>query len=147
MRAKMKNVDWKFGINQLEKYFTNVNEFTKKEKNGLEMRKSLYKKLNILMDDLKEDKENKKTKSKEKANKEEKEKEKAYYYIDLKKEDENLLKNNDHWNNDKALNLLREQFYCLKKVKERKIREQKIRDTIQRIIIKSRQRAFNINNS
>ena len=147
MRAKMKNVDWKFGINQLEKYFTNVNEFTKKEKNGLEMRKSLYKKLNILMDDLKEDKENKKTKSKEKANKKEKEKEKAYYYIDLKKEDENLLKNNDHWNNDKTLNLLREQYHCLKKVKERKIREQKNRDTIQRIIIKSRQRAFNINNS
>ena len=138
MRAKMKYVDWKFGINELEKYFIDVDEFGIKEKNELKLRKSFYKKLNLLIDELKEEKEIKLTK--------EKEKEKSYG-IDLKKEDEKLLKNNEYWNNDKALNLLKEQYYYLKKVKERKIKEQKNRDIIQGILIKSRQRAFNINNS
>ena len=139
IKAKMKYVDWKLGNNESEKYFTN-NEFNLKEKNGADMRKSFYKKLNFLTDASKEEKENKKTK--EKDNKKTK-----TFYIDLKKEDEKLFKNNDQWNNDKALNLLKEQYHCLKKVKERKIKEQKNRDIIQRIIIKSRQRAFNINNS
>jgi hypothetical protein len=139
IKAKMKYVDWKLGNNESEKYFTN-NEFNLKEKNGEEMRKSFYKKLNLLMDVSKEEKENKKTKEKEN-------KKTKTFYIDLKKEDEKLFKNNDQWNNDKALNLLKEQYHCLKKVKERKIKEQKNRDIIQRIIIKSRQRAFNINNS
>ena len=139
IKAKMKYVDWKLGNNESEKYFTN-NEFNLKEKNGAEMRKSFYKKLNLLIDVSKEEKENKKTKEKEN-------KKTKTFYIDLKKEDEKLFKNNDKWNNDKALNLLKEQYHCLKKVKERKIKEQKNRDIIQRIIIKSRQRAFNINNS
>ena len=139
IKAKMKYVDWKLGNNESEKYFTN-NEFNLKEKNGAEMRKSFYKKLNLLIDVSKEEKENKKTKEKEN-------KKTKTFYIDLKKEDEKLFKNNDQWNNDKALNLLKEQYHCLKKVKERKIKEQKNRDIIQRIIIKSRQRAFNINNS
>ena len=139
IKAKMKYVDWKLGNNESEKYFTN-NEFNLKEKNGAEMRQSFYKKLNLSIDVSKEEKENKKTKEKEN-------KKTKTFYIDLKKEDEKLFKNNDKWNNDKALNLLKEQYHCLKKVKERKIKEQKNRDIIQRIIIKSRQRAFNINNS
>ena len=139
IKAKMKYVDWKLGNNESEKYFTN-NGFNLKEKNGADMRKSFYKKLNLLIDESKEEKENKKTKEKEN-------KKTKTFYIDLKKEDEKLFKNNDKWNNDKALNLLKEQYHCLTKVKERKIKEQKNRDIIQRIIIKSRQRAFNINNS
>ena len=58
-----------------------------------------------------------------------------------------MIKNNEYWNDDKAINFMREQYQFLKKVKERKIREQKNRDIIQNILIKSRQRAYNINNS
>ena len=136
IRAKMKYVDWKFRINELEKYFINVDEFGIKEKNELELRKSFYKKLNILIDELKEEKEKKKIKEKEKS-----------YGIDLKKEDEKIMKNNEYWNIDKMINFLSEQYQFLKKVKDRKIKEQKNRELIQSILIKSRQSVFNINNS
>ena len=136
MRSKIKYVDWKFGINELEKYFTDVDEFGVKEKNELELRKSFYKKLNILIDNLKEEKEIKRIKEREKA-----------YGIKAEKEEKKVIKNNEYWNDDKAINFMREQYQFLKKVKERKIREQKNRDIIQNILIKSRQRAYNINNS
>ena len=136
IRAKMKYVDWKFRINELEKYFINVDEFDIEEKNELELRKSFYKKLNILIDELKEEKEKKKIKEREKS-----------YGIDLKKEDEKIMKNNEYWNIDKMINFLREQYQFLKKVKDRKIKEQKNRELIQSILIKSRQSVFNINNS
>ena len=136
IRAKMKYVDWKFRINELEKYFINVDEFGIKEKNELKLRKSFYKKLNILIDELKEEKEKKKIKEREKS-----------YGIDLKKEDEKIMKNNEYWNIDKTINFLSEQYQFLKKVKDRKIKEQKNRELIQSILIKSRQSVFNINNS
>lgn len=136
IRAKMKYVDWKFRINELEKYFINVDEFDIEEKNELELRKSFYKNLNILIDELKEEKEKKKIKEREKS-----------YGIDLKKEDEKIMKNNEYWNIDKMINFLREQYQFLKKVKDRKIKEQKNRELIQSILIKSRQSVFNINNS
>ena len=62
MNSKMKYAKWKFGINELEKYFMDVEEFGIKERNELEIRKSFYKKLNLLIDDIKDEQEMKRIK-------------------------------------------------------------------------------------
>ena len=135
MRSKMKYVKWKFGIDDLEKYFMNVDEFGIKEKNELELRKSFYKKLNILIDELKEEKEMRKIKEREKA-----------YGINANNEEKDVIKNIKFWNGEKAMNIMKEQSKILKMTKQRKIKEQKNREIIESILIKTKQRAFNINN-
>ena len=136
MRSKMKYVNWKFGINDLEKYFLNVDEFGIKEKNELELRKSFYKKLNVLIDDLKEEKEMRRIKEREKV-----------YGINVEKEEKKVIKNNEYWNNDKAMDIMKEQNLFLKMTKERKIKERRNREIIDDILIKSKNIAYNIHNS
>jgi len=134
MRSKMKYAKWKFGIDELEKYFMNVDEFGIKEKNEIELRKSFYKKLNILIDELKEEKEMKKIKEREK-----------FYGINIKEEKE-VVKKNEYWKGENAMKIMKEQSQFLKMTKERKIKEQKNREIIERILMKTKQTAFNINN-
>lgn len=136
MRSKMKYVNWKFGINDLEKYFLNVDEFGIKEKNELELRKSFYKKLNVLIDDLKEEKEMRRIKEREKV-----------YGINVEKEEKKVIKNNEYWNNDKAMDIMKEQNLFLKMTKERKIKERRNREIIDDILIRSKNIAYNIHNS
>jgi hypothetical protein len=132
----MKYVNWKFGINDLEKYFLNVDEFGIKEKNELELRKSFYKKLNVLIDDLKEEKEMRRIKEREKV-----------YGINVEKEEKKVIKNNEYWNNDKAMDIMKEQNLFLKMTKERKIKERRNREIIDDILIRSKNIAYNIHNS
>ena len=134
MRSKMKYAKWKFGIDELEKYFMNVDEFGIKEKNEIELRKSFYKKLNILIDELKEEKEMKKIKEREK-----------FYGINIK-EEKDVVKKNEYWKGENAMKIMKEQSQFLKMTKERKIKEQKNREIIERILMKTKQTAFNINN-
>ena len=136
MNSKMKYAKWKFGINELEKYFMDVEEFGIKERNELEMRKSFYKKLNLLIDDLKEEQEMKRIREREKD-----------YGINTKKEEKKLIKDNEYWIDEKALYKMKEQNYFLKMAKKRKIREQRNREIIDNILLKCRQSAANINNS
>ena len=136
MRSKMKYVKWKFGINELEKYFMNIDEYGIKEKNELELRKNFYKKLDLLIDDLKEEREIRRIKEREKV-----------YGIDIKKEEKKVTKDNEYWIDDKALNKMQEQNNFLKMAKERKLKEQKNREIIDNILLKSKQRAYNIQNS
>lgn len=136
MNSKMKYAKWKFGINELEKYFMDVEEFGIKERNELEIRKTFYKKLNLLIDDIKDEQEMKRIKEREKD-----------YGINIKKEDKKLIRDNEYWIDEKALNKMSEQNHFLKMAKQRKIREQKNRDIIDYILLKCRQSANNINNS
>ena len=136
MNSKMKYAKWKFGINELEKYFMDVEEFGIKERNELEIRKSFYKKLNLLIDDLKEEQEMKRIREREKD-----------YGINTKKEEKKLIKDNEYWIDEKALYKMKEQNYFLKMAKKRKIREQRNREIIDNILLKCRQSANNINNS
>jgi len=135
MNSKMKYAKWKFGINELEKYFMDVEEFGIKERNELEIRKSFYKKLNLLIDDLKEEQEMKRIREREKD-----------YGINTKKEEKKLIKDNEYWIDEKALYKMKEQNYFLKMAKKRKIREQRNREIIDNILLKCRQSAANINN-
>ena len=136
MNSKMKYAKWKFGINELEKYFMDVEEFGIKERNELEIRKTFYKKLNLLIDDIKDEQEMKRIKEREKD-----------YGINIKKEDKKLIRDNEYWIDEKALNKMSEQNHFLKMAKQRKIREQRNRDIIDYILLKCRQSANNINNS
>ena len=136
MNSKMKYAKWKFGINELEKYFMDVEEFGIKERNELEIRKTFYKKLNFLIDDIKDEQEMKRIKEREKD-----------YGINIKKEDKKLIRDNEYWIDEKALNKMNEQNHFLKMAKQRKIREQRNRDIIDYILLKCRQSANNINNS
>ena len=135
MNSKMKYAKWKFGINELEKYFMDVEEFGIKERNELEIRKTFYKKLNLLIDDIKDEQEMKRIKEREKD-----------YGINIKKEDKKLIRDNEYWIDEKALNKMSEQNHFLKMAKQRKIREQRNRDIIDYILLKCRQSANNINN-
>ena len=135
MNSKMKYAKWKFGINELEKYFMDVEEFGIKERNELEIRKTFYKKLNLLIDDIKDEQEMKRIKEREKD-----------YGINIKKEDKKLIRDNEYWIDEKALNKMDEQNHFLKMAKQRKIREQRNRDIIDYILLKCRQSANNINN-
>lgn len=136
MNSKMKYAKWKFGINELEKYFMDVEEFGIKERNELEIRKTFYKKLNLLIDNIKDEQEMKRIKEREKD-----------YGINIKKEDKKLIRDNEYWIDEKALNKMSEQNHFLKMAKQRKIREQRNRDIIDYILLKCRQSANNINNS
>ena len=136
MNSKMKYAKWKFGINELEKYFMDVEEFGIKERNELEIRKTFYKKLNLLIDEIKDEQEMKRIKEREKD-----------YGINIKKEDKKLIRDNEYWIDEKALNKMSEQNHFLKMAKQRKIREQRNRDIIDYILLKCRQSANNINNS
>ena len=113
-----------------------VEEFGIKERNELEIRKSFYKKLNLLIDDLKEEQEMKKIREREKD-----------YGINIKREEKKLIKDNEYWIDEKALYKMKEQNYFLKMAKKRKIREQRNREIIDNILLKCRQSASNINNS
>ena len=136
MSSKMKYAKWKFGIYDLEKYFMDVDELCIKQKNEIELRKSLNKKLDLLIDDIKEEQEIKRIKERDKI-----------YGINTKKEEKKAKKHNEYWIYEKAGEIMREQSNFLKIIKQRKIKEQKNRDIIESLLIKSKQRAFNINNS
>ena len=136
MRSKLKYARWKFDISDLEKYFINAEEFGIKEKNELEIRKTFYKKLVLLIDDLKEEKEIKEIQQR-----------KRIYGINLKKEENKAIKDNEYWIDEKAVNKLKEQSHFLKMAKERKLRQQRNQEIIDNILIKCSQRAFNIKHS
>jgi hypothetical protein len=75
-----------------------------------------------------------------------KEREKVYG-INVEKEEKKVIKNNEYWNNDKAMDIMKEQNLFLKMTKERKIKERRNREIIDDILIKSKNIAYNIHNS
>ena len=75
--------------------------------------------MNILIDELKEEKEMRKIKEREK-----------FYGINIKNEEKDVVKKNEYWNGDKAMNIMKEQSQFLKMTKQRKIKEQKNREII-----------------
>ena len=57
MNSKMKETEWKIGINSLEKYFVDVDDYKLKEKIESELKKFSDKNIAFLIDDLKEEKQ------------------------------------------------------------------------------------------
>ena len=134
MNSKMKEAEWKIGINESEKYFVNVDEFRIKEKIESELNKSSDKNLALLINDLKEDKQINEIQEIKKK-----------YGINIKKEEE--IGDNNYYKKEKFSDKIKEQDIMLKRTKERKLKEKRNREIIEFILLKSRQRAFNIINS
>ena len=114
MSTKFKYADWKYGINDINKYFININEFGQKEEKELEMRKSFYEKVDSVINELKEDREKRELLEIEHK-----------YGIKLNKEEKKIIKDNEYWMGDHAKNKREEICKVLKLTKERKIKEKK----------------------
>ena len=113
-----------------------MNEFGENEEKELEMRKSFYEKVNLVINELKEDKE-----KRELLNIERK------YGIKIDNEEKKTLKDNEYWNEDKANNKMDEMCKVLKLTKQRKLKEKEQRNVIEEILFQCKKGVNNINNS
>lgn len=136
MRSKFKYADWKYGIPDTEKYFIDMREYGEQEEKELEMRKSFYEKVDLVIKELKEDKE--KRDILEIQNK---------YGIKINNEEPKIIKDNEYWIDEKATNKMEELGKLLKVTKERKKKENRKRNLIEEILFQCKKGANNINNS
>ena len=136
MRSKFKYADWKYGIADTEKYFIDMREFGQQEEKELEMRKSFYEKVDLVIKELKEDKE--KRDILEIQNK---------YGIKINNEEPKIIKDNEYWIDDQAINKMEELGKLLKVTKERKKKENRKKNLIEEILFQCKKGANNINNS
>ena len=132
MNSKMKETEWKIGINNLEKYFVDVDEYRIKEKIESELKKGSDKNIALLIDDLKEENQINEIKQIKKK-----------YGIN----DKNIEDSEYYYIGEKYSEKLKEESLILKRMKERKIKEQKSREIIEYILLKNKQKVFNIINS
>ena len=135
LSTKFKYANWKYGIADINKYFIDMKEFGEREEKELEMRKSFYEKVDSVINELKEDKEKKELK--EIKNK---------YGINISKEEKKIIKDNEYWNGDQAINKKEEMSKILKIMKDRKIKEKKNKDLIEEIMFQCKKGINNINN-
>ena len=136
MRAKFKYADWKYGISDAQKYFIDMKEYGQQEEIELEMRKSFYEKLKILIGELKEEKEKKNILEIEKK-----------YGIKINNEEPKIMKDNEYWIDEHATNKMEEMCKIMKVIKERKKKENENRNIIEEIMFKCKKGVNNIKNS
>ena len=82
MNSKMKETEWKIGINSLEKYFVDVDDYKLKEKIESELKKFSDKNIAFLIDDLKEEKQINEIKKKKYGINNKIIEDSEYYYLD-----------------------------------------------------------------
>ena len=136
MSSKFKYAQWRFGIADINKYFIDMKEYGQKEEKELEMRKSFYEKVNLVINELKEEKEKRELQNIENK-----------YGIKIENEEKNVIKDNEYWNGDKASNKKEEMCKVLKLIKRRKIKEKKQRNLIEDIMFQCKKGINNIKNS
>ena len=136
MRARFKYANWKYGIADINKYFIDMKEFGEQEEKELEMRKSFYEKVELVIKELKDDRE-----KREILNIENK------YGININNEKKNIIKNNEYWNNDKAKDKMEEMCKALKLTKQRIMKEKQRRNLIEEIMFQCKKGINNIKNS
>ena len=136
MSAKFKYADWKYGVADINKYFIDMKEFGQHEEKELEMRKSFYENVERVINELKEDKE-----KKDILNIEHK------YGINIEHEEKKIIKQNEYWNEDQAINKREELCKVLKFTKERKMKEKEKRDLIEEIMFQCKKGFNNVINS
>ena len=148
MRSKIKYTQWRYGVPDAEKYFVDLNKFKKKEETELENRKSFYEKAEIIIKEVNEDLDKKKSVdiSQKYGNKIDNKKKKDK---DKEKENGNSEERgvNDLWNEEKSNNKLEEMNEALKLAEKRRIKEKEIRDKVKKIMFQCKKRVYNINNS
>ena len=136
MSSKFKYAKWRFGVADIDKYFVDMKEFGENEEKELEMRKSFYEKVNLVINELKEDKERRELLNIERK-----------YGIKIDNEEKKTLKDNEYWNEDKANNKMGEICKVLKLTKQRKLKEKEQRNLIEEILFQCKKGVNNINNS
>ena len=142
MKSKLKLARWKFGIAEIEKYFVDLNTYGKPEEEELLKRKTFYDIVEELIDEIKQVEEEKDIKKiKDKYNKEEK---KDFEFDKNGKKDE---QKNELNMVDNAMNKHSEISQVLKKIKLRRINEERTRHLIDDLLIQSDLRRKAINRS
>ena len=132
MKSKMKLANWKFGIDEIEKYFVDLNAYGKPEEEELIKRKTFYDIVEDLIDDIKRTKDEKTIDNIKKNYNKEHENSKEF-----DKKDKNSKKNDDINMVDNVINKHSEVSRSLEKIRFRKIKEDKIRQKINNILIQS----------
>ena len=136
MSSKFKYANWKYGIADINKYFIDMKGFGEQEEKELEMRKSFYEKVELVIKELKEEKEKRDLLNIE-----------SKYGIKIDDEEKKIIKDNEYWIDDQACDKLEEMSKVLKMTKERKIKEKEKRNLIEKIMFQCKKGVNNINNS
>ena len=136
IKSKFKYIDWKYGIADAQKYFIDMKAYGQQEEVELDMRKSFYEKLQSLIDELKEEKDNKNILEIEKK-----------YGIKAKNEEPKVMKDNEYWIDEHASNKKEEMCKIMKAIKERKKKENEKRDKIEEIMFRCKKGVYDIKNS
>jgi len=140
MKSKIKLAQWKFGIAEIEKYFVDLRAYGKPEEEELLKRKTFYDIVEDLIDEIKKEKEEKDINQiKNKYNKDNNNGKDNEKKDEEKNSDINMVKN--------AINKQNEMSEVLKKVKKRKLKEERTRHLIDSILVQSELRRRFINNS
>ena len=134
MKSKIKLAQWKFGIAEIEKYFVDLRAYGKPEEEELLKRKTFYDIVEDLIDEIKKEKEEKDIqKIKNAYQKEEKKGINNFEKKDKEKDEEK----NDLNMVDNAVNKHAEECGVLKKIKNRRINEERKRHLINNILVQS----------
>lgn len=136
MRSKIKYAQWKYGIPDTDKYFVDFKNYNNEVEDEMEKRKSFYGKVESVIKELKDDKENK-----EELDNSEK------YGINLNDKKKKMTKKNEYWINEQAIDKLDEMDTILKRGEHRKIKEKENRKFLEQILFQCKKGAYNINNS
>ena len=132
IKSKLKFARWKFGIAEIEKYFMDLNAFGKQEEQELIKRKTFYDSVEEIIDELKHIEEEKDMKKiQDKHNEEEK---KDFSEFDKKEKNEDNIDINMV---DNTLKKYSEMSQVLQNIKLRKHNEDKTRNIINSILVKS----------
>jgi hypothetical protein len=145
MKSKIKLAQWKFGIAEIEKYFVDLRAYGKPEEEELLKRKTFYDVVEDLIDEIKKEKEEEDIKKIKNAYK--KEEKKTINNLDKKEEEKDQEKNNDLNMVDNAINKHAEESGVLKKIKNRRINEERKRHLINNILVQSELRRRAIDRS
>ena len=137
MKSKIKLAQWKFGIAEIEKYFVDLRAYGKPEEEELLKRKTFYDVVEDLIDEIKKEKEEKEIKKiKNTYIKEEKKGINSMNNLE-KKDDEKEDEKNELNMVDNVMNKHAEVNGVLKKIKIRKINEERKRHLINNILVQS----------
>ena len=134
MKSKIKLAQWKFGIEEIDKYFVDLKAYGKPAEEELLKRKTFYDEVEDLIDEIKKDKEERNIKD---IKNEYNTKEKKKINSSNKDEENNQGNNNDMNMVDNTKNKHSELSEALKHVKNRRINEERIRHLINNMLVQS----------
>ena len=132
MKLKFKYAKWKYGIDDVQKYFIYSKDIGKDEEKELERRRSFYEKVELMIKQLNEEQERKKYMSVYKK-----------YGINVNDKKKNL-KENEFWENELNDKKMRELNKELKLTEQRIIKEKENRKKLKNILKKCRDGFDNI---